>query len=380
MRNTLFTSLFLASATLASASSRLECLQTRGRDLASTASCGDEGSLAYCFSQLAESTQSEGTLAEDLERCFHNAGCTPAESHIEAFWLLRRCDTPSNSNNDLRRAAAARRDTHDHPHPQAAAKEPSFMGVTARAALPLPTPAAMAMTVHVHHPRQDTTASPASPTPCFTDQTSSITSCPVQSTGTDKGKKLSCFPTVTVSAVCRDGLICQQDNQGNPSCMYKQSSLDVGGTIIAIIMASAVLGSVISVCFCCCRERRTHKRIERAAEAAKIAKEAKTQAVVAAKRPGTAVTGTANAPQAAAEGQPLMYSHAPPLQQQGNVQTADVGMMEVGGVGAPGAEHGQFNNTPYHQQQQQLPQGAGGGGQYPGANPFADSHDAHPLR
>ncbi|KAK3306465.1 uncharacterized protein B0T15DRAFT_141276 [Chaetomium strumarium] len=295
MRDTIFTSLFLASATLTSAS-RLECLHTRSEELASVASCGDKGSLNYCFSNLPIATQPEA-LSGELERCFNSAGCTPAESQIEAYWVQKRCETPTN---DLRRG---RRQPDNEDSLAAAAKEPLMAARN-------PMPAITAMVV----PRQTTaattaaTTNPASPSPCFSDTTSSITSCPLQTTGTDAGKKLSCFPTVLTSAVCRDGLICTSDKQGNPSCMYKHSSLGVDGTIIAIIFASAIVISIVSICFLCCRERREHKRIERAAEAARIAKEAKT-ATATAKRPGTSITGMGGSP--VVEGQPLMNQGPP---------------------------------------------------------------------
>ncbi|KAJ4300608.1 hypothetical protein N0V88_003292 [Collariella sp. IMI 366227] len=117
------------------------------------------------------------------------------------------------------------------------------------------------------------TATPRLPLPCFTDTTTEITHCPIQTTGPSSGKKLSCYPTAMTSAKCREGLICQADVQGNPSCMYKHSGLGVDGIVIAIVFAAAVAISIVAICFMCCRERREHKKIERAAEAAKIAKE-----------------------------------------------------------------------------------------------------------
>ena len=336
MRDTILTSLVLASASLASARS-LECLQTRSRALAVAASCGDEGSLNYCFSHLPSSTQPEA-LSPELERCFVSAGCTTDESQIEAFWALKRCEAVAN---DLRRS---RRQPEDGI---ALAKEPL---VAARD--PIAGPAA----ITAMRPRQDdaaTTASPvtsdpSSPSPCFTDTETEFTTCPTQTTGADAGKKLSCYPTVTTTAKCREGLICQFDMQGNPSCMYKHSSLDLGGIIIAIVFASAIVVSVVGICFMCCRERREHRRMERAAEAARIAKESKTQATAAAKRPGANVTGGVGAGSASVEGQPLMYQ------------------------GAGGDPQQQ-----YYPPQGQMPMQQGG---YAGANPFADSgHDAHPL-
>lgn len=338
------TTLALAFATAASASSRLECLHTRSRDLAAAASCGDEGSLNYCFSHLPLSTPADG-LAHEVARCFVNAGCTPDESHIEAFWALHRCDAPSGG--DLRRGAR-----HPVNHLAATTTEPSL----GNAALP---------TVVDNQPhlalRQDQ-ATTGVPSPCFTEQPTEITSCPVQTTGPDKGKKLSCFPTTTSNLVCREGLICKSDLRGTQSCMYKQSSLGVAGIIIAIVLAAAVVISIFSICFLCCRERNEHRRVEKAAEAARIAKEAKTQATVAAKRPAPSVTAEHSAP--AVEGQPLMYQVQQPQQQQQPPQSQyGMGGGDIAAAGGPAA-----GSLPYPQQQ------------YGGANPFADTHDAHPLR
>lgn len=342
MRNTAtLSALGLAFATLASAGGRLECLHTRSRDLASDASCGDEGSLNYCFSHLSPSVPPE-SLSEELARCFFNAGCTADESGIEALRVLRQCDAPGS---DLRRGRRA------EEHLAAAPQEPPF------GAHAIPTATAMPMLNIPLLPRQDNNPSTGIPTPCFTEQPTVITSCPVQATGADQGRQLSCFPITTSNLVCREGLICKSDNRGTQSCMFKQSSLGVAGVIIAILFAGAVVVSIFSICFLCCRERNEHRRIEKAAEAARIAKEAKAQATVAAKRPGTAVTAAHSAP--VVEGQPLMYQQP------------------AGGAADPaaGADIGAGAGASDQQQQQPYPQQ-----QYGGANPFADSHDGHPLR
>jgi hypothetical protein len=349
MRNAILASLFLASATLTSADAtprRLECVGNRSEELALAASCGDKGSLNYCFSNLPAVTEFEA-LIQELERCFVSAGCTTFEAKIEGFWVISRCDDVSSELRRGRRQTGSESHDHDASPLAGAAKDP-ILG--ARNSLP------GGVTAMNLKPRQTDTAATtttfndneSSPSPCFTDSPTEITVCPTQTTGTNSGKKLSCYPTATTTPKCRDGLICQSDGQGNPSCMYKQSSLGIDGTIIAIVFASAVVISIVAVCFMCCRERREHRRIERAAEAARIAKEAKTQATVAAKRPGASVTGGVSSP--VVEGQPLMY--------QGGGRPASPG-------------------------QQNFPQGAGMPMQqgYGAANPFADAgHDGHPLR
>src|SRR5690606_23011731 len=109
---------------------------------------------------------------------------------------------------------------------------------------------------------------------------------------------------------------------------------------------SAVAISIVSVCFFCCRERRVQKRLIRAAEAAKIAQEAKTQAAVNAKKAGNDGAGM--------DRQPLMSQPAgedlPPLPQM---------QSQYGSGGYQGA--GQDYASGGH-----------------GQNPFTDA--GHPLR
>ncbi|KAK3324112.1 hypothetical protein B0T19DRAFT_221915 [Cercophora scortea] len=305
----------------------LECLHSRSHELSTAASCGDVGSINYCLSHATTPTT---PLTSLLETCFINAGCTAAEARIEAFWTLHRCETPAS---DLRRRRA---------NPLAAIPREA-------AALPPPLITLAA--------RQDTTATPtpaaatttnASPSPCFTTTDVSISSCPTQSTGSDAGKKLSCFPTTVPSSVCAAGLICHSDAQGNPSCMYRQSELGTAGIIIAIVFAVAISASICAICFLCCRESRVQKRLERAAEAAKIAKEAKASAVLNAKR------GVGRGVE--------MHEDQPLMQQQVAHDLPPLPPMPMAG---------QFGGNGGGYQQ-------GGEG---GHNPFADDpRDAHPLR
>lgn len=350
MRDSILTSLVLATATLTSAT-RLECLHTRSRELAVAATCGDETALSACFSSIAPSTQPDA-LAQSLEDCFLSAGCTPAESQIEAAWALTQCNAPPS--NDLRRGRRQPLSPEDNSESDSDSDSDSddddTLSLGAAAAAPLlgarnPLPAEITAMVA----RQETTTAPTpttdgprgSPSPCFTDEINTVETCPVVN-----GKKGACSMVPVATPKCRDGLICKSDGRGNPSCMYKESSLGLAGIIIAAVFATFIVGAVVAVCFFCCRERREHRRIERAAEAARIAKEAKTQATVAAKRPGVSVTGGVSGP--VVEGQPLMYQSG-------------------GGPSSPGgAQQGGY-----------APQSQG----YGGANPFSDApQDGHPMR
>ncbi|KAH8889623.1 hypothetical protein GQ53DRAFT_747837 [Thozetella sp. PMI_491] len=276
--------LLVSTAGFAAASDRAECFKTRSRELASSSSCGDWGSINYCLSQtspLANAAVS-GDLAlitVELESCFLNAGCSRDESQVEAFWTLRRCE---EAPADLRRR---------------------FVGLaaaplTAAVAKRLPE---IATATSAGLWARDTTV--ASPSPCTTDTTVETRTCPTQSTGTDSGKQLSCFQTQVTTAVCVDGLVCQSKSLGQVTCMYAQNKLDTGGIVVAIIMATAVALSTVGVCFCCCRERSTQRRLAKAAEAAAIAREAKNSAMVANKRPAAGARIPTND---LAAGQPLM--------------------------------------------------------------------------
>ncbi|KAM7203856.1 hypothetical protein V8F20_003862 [Naviculisporaceae sp. PSN 640] len=335
----------LTSATTPSSINHPECLHTRGRELAAAASCGDDGSIAYCLSQISLSISAE-SLVPEVEECFLNAGCSTSESPVEAFWALRRCEKPP-SGSDLRRHAAA----------IAVPRDPAGITFAARQAA-TPPPAA-------------TTDPNASPSPCFTMTDVPFTSCPVQSTGPDAGKTLrkGCVPTTQPSPVCVEGLICRSDNQGNPSCMRKQSSLGTAGTIIAIFFATAIAFAVFGVCFMCCRERREQKRLERQAEAASIAREAKNNAMLAAKKPSAAALARDNAE--ADVGQPLM----------GSVNTGYSGGQADSHPALPPLPQ-QYGGAASVQQEYGVPQpygGAAGQGQETGRNPFADVHEGHPA-
>ncbi|KAK0718060.1 hypothetical protein B0T26DRAFT_645974 [Lasiosphaeria miniovina] len=340
--------------------SRPECVQARSAELADAAACGDRGSLNYCFSSLSQTLTPRGVaLVPAVERCFVAAGCTGAEAAIEAQWVVRVCDdsdktSPSQVEADLRRRRSAAR---------AAA---AGMPVLREAGLPTLLAARQAAA-------GPTTAAPAiannsptgSPSPCSTETVIDTTSCPVQSTGDGAGKKLACFPAKATMQVCREGLICQFDKAGAGSCMYKQTSLGLAGIIIAIIFAVAVAASVFGVCFLCCKERRVQKRLERAADEARIVKEAKTSAMVARKK-SFGAGGSAEAAAAAEDGldrQPLMAaaSDLPPLPPMPQQYTDDAG----------------YQSQSRSQKQQQYAQQQDFGGS---ENPFADSRDAHPLR
>jgi len=181
------------------------------------------------------------------------------------------------------------------PNARAAAAAEAYQPLPAAPGLAGFTLAARADT-DTKAPAPTATDAQKSPATCFTTTSVTVTDCPT--TNGPDGKRPSCSDKVVPSAVCAAGLICRTDRDGNPSCMYEQG-MGLAGIIIAIVLGSAVGISVASICFFCIKEKRVQKKLVRAAEAAKMAMEAKTSARAAR------ANMDAND---AADGQPLMAS------------------------------------------------------------------------
>ncbi|EGY21983.1 uncharacterized protein VDAG_03423 [Verticillium dahliae VdLs.17] len=214
MRSILSTNAFLALLSLAGSAAAVlptisECVHGKGAALAELASCGHEGSLAYCFTSLPAFFE-----ASDLESCLVNAGCTPAEAAIEALWTLKRCERAAGHSKsgeaDSNKVADLRRRS-----PQAAA-----------------TPATT--------PRR---ARPA-------------------------GAQLSCFPTGVLKAKCADDMWCAK-KPGH--CKVLNNKLDTSGVIVAILFSGAIVFAALGMCVLCWRDSKRQKGIRARAEAAALA-------------------------------------------------------------------------------------------------------------
>ncbi|KAM0330175.1 hypothetical protein ACHAQA_004348 [Verticillium albo-atrum] len=252
--NAILAVLSLAGPAIAVLPAISDCVHAKSSALAELTSCGHQGSLTHCFGALPDYF-----TTPDLETCFRNAGCTPAEATIEALWALKRCEhvasnegSSGNSNNnmaDLRRRA-----------PQAA-------DVT-------PTPAATTPAA----------ANPAGTTPpCSTTRTISTTFCPTQTTGADRGKTLSCFPTNVFKTSCAPGMLCGKTAD---ICKVKNNKLDTAGVIVAIFFSTAIIVAVAAMCFFCVKDKRKHRAMRARADAAEAAAAAKEREM---KRPDVAV-------------------------------------------------------------------------------------------
>ena len=277
-------------------------------------SCGHKGSIAYCLGNLQPTARN--ALLQQVETCYLNAGCDEAESKLEATRTLAECDEAE----DLRKRQGAKAtDAETETEAATTANKPAttaksnpkttlVAGTTEEAKTtektttpPTKAAATTSSTSTESTPSSTTTSSSSSssspttttsqpatttaapglglahsgrPLVCFTTSLHSTTTCPIQSTGSAKGHALSCFPTAIPTSVCADGLICQQDDDGNGTCMYAYTKFDAAGVVIAIFFAVAVTGAVALIATLCCRERRAHKR----AAAAAIAAEARRMA------------------------------------------------------------------------------------------------------
>lgn len=286
---------------------QVSCLRTN-QQIVDRTSCGDKGSIDYCFGKLQPAA---GTaLTRQLESCLVNAGCSEGEADVEAGLALAQCDLDTLRDTvdaDLRRRQAAKASETEtqttankptttaksgpkttlvaattEPAAETTTEKPTTAATTTTTSPSTETTTAPDTSVSTPPPAT-TTAAPAlglglahsgRPPVCFTTSLSSVTSCPVQSTGSLSGHAMSCFPTTIPTAVCAAGLICNLDANGSPSCMYAYTKFDTAGIAIAIFFAVAVTGAIGLIVTMCCRERRVQRRLARAMEAADIAHEA----------------------------------------------------------------------------------------------------------
>lgn len=378
----------------------LECLRTRSHELASIAACGDLGALNHYFSNFP-TTLSTGDkkFLKTLTKCYTDSGCNDEETPEQIAIAAKRCSEPARPANHPYHNLGSRSLNgnggafYNHRLRIPVPAQPAEPVAIARAAVTAPpvepdvalmmskvtAPALLARADEAAETRPVAgTERPKSPLICLTKSDKSIQSCPTQSTGTASGKKLPCFETSVPVDVCVEGLICRNENGQGISCMYKQSSLDTAGIVMAIYFAATISLSICGLCFFCCRERRTQKKLERAAEAAKIAKEAKTSAMVANKRANAAPAHDQHQQeQEQMLEQPLMggktgYSG-------GGYQGVPL-TNEYDDVPAP-PPHGMVGNTGYGGAAG-VRGGAGSGSGSPTGgvpNPFSDHNEGHPA-
>ncbi|KAK3398458.1 hypothetical protein B0T20DRAFT_208872 [Sordaria brevicollis] len=400
------TLLLFSPASVSAASSDvpgLECLRTRSHELASIAACGDLGALNHYFSNFpTDLSTGDKKFLKTLTKAYTDAGCNNEETPEQIAIAAKRCSEAARPANHPHHNLGSRslnnnkdgNAFYNHRLRIPVPAQPAEPVAIARAAVTAPPvePDVALMMSKITKPaallaRADEAAEtrpvagterPKSPLVCLTKSDKAIQSCPTQSTGTASGKKLPCFETSVPVDVCVEGLICRNENGQGISCMYKQSGLDTAGIVMAIYFAATIALSICGLCFFCCRERRTQKKLERAAEAAKIAKEAKTSAMVANKRANT-IPGNAAHQQEQEQmlEQPLMggntgygggaYQGVPLNNEYDDVPAPPPhgGMaVNTGYGGAAGVRGGSGSGSP-----------TGGGA----PNPFSDHNEGHPA-
>ena len=338
----------------ATATSRSVCLGDRNDELARHSSCGHQGSLAYCFGHLAVAEVDDpSTALHRLRDCFVHAGCTPPEAQIEAFWTLKRCESPgelrkrqrvggpddgnrpgddattdaqTNTNEATKTTNKATSDTAKTTESTSKETSKSDVTTTTDPATTTTTGSTTSSTTGTKTAKStgDPSARTGIPPECFTTSKSSTSVCPTQSTGADAGKTLPCFPTEVAASSCVEGLICQTNAHGDDVCMYAHNGLNTGGIVVAVFFASAAALSVFATLFFCCRDRSRRQKLAKAAEAAAIAREAKN---VAAKPRNPAPAG------------PTSHPYLPALD-GANVAAAGAGVGAAVGVGAGAAVAG----------------------------------------
>lgn len=226
------------------ATAKYECLVNNHEDLASFADCGHQGALAYCLSQLQTFEES------DIRTCYTNVGCSPADAAIEAKATLERCEEMAKSGDLKKRFRAA-------AYPRADAFIRADATTTADASAT---------------GKSSKTGKIYSGTDCFSTGKSSTSSCPLTTSG-DRTLTVTCFPTEITTSTCDPTLICTVDSSNNDICMDLHK-MDVGGIVVALVFASALVIGAAGLTFACCKDRKEQKRLAAKAEATALARAA----------------------------------------------------------------------------------------------------------
>ncbi|TEA07947.1 hypothetical protein C8034_v000526 [Colletotrichum sidae] len=267
----------LATAVSALSPARLHCLRNKNVELSRLSGCGMAGSVAHCLWMIPD----DFTLA-DLETCYINAGCDFTEAIVEAQWVLNKCDESGELAEELRLRHVVARATTTDSETTATDEATTATGATTAATATAATTAASTGTGTTGTTGTATGTGSSTTKICSTTTTKSTSACPVYSTGASSGKTISsgCYSTTVAFETCAAGMLCQDDQSGNPSCILIDNTLGGAGIAISLFFAIAITGAIATITFLCCRERKEKKRIMAKAEAAAIAK-----AAVIQKRP-----------------------------------------------------------------------------------------------
>lgn len=224
-----------------------DCLRVHAIEMGDDAGCGRALAIAACFAQITRSEVS------DLAECYRSAGCSEEEAASKSLSAHSRCEVEFEDTEtpELRRRSR---------------------GILEREA-----PAAVT-------PSPDTAATPLIANPaflfargmsgdeeCYDTRDVDTTQCDFETSNGDV-RTVTCTPTTVPKAECKEGLTCSFDNSGTPICMELQTTLDIGGIIIAIIFGVGIVAGIAAITFLCCKDRRDQKRIAAKAEATALAR------------------------------------------------------------------------------------------------------------
>lgn len=232
--------LLFAGSVLAKSVARHECLVNNSEDLAAFADCGHQGSLAQCLSKL------QSFREDDVRACYTSVGCSFEEAEQEARFALNRCDEMA-SMGDLKKR---------------------FRAVEVLPRADATTTAADAKSTG----DSSKTGSIYSGTDCFHTGKKSTTACPL-STSNGHVKTVTCFPTEVTTSSCASTLICTTDSANNDICMDLHH-MEVGGIIVSIVFAAALVIGTAALTWACCKDRKEQKRMAAKAEATALVRAA----------------------------------------------------------------------------------------------------------
>lgn len=88
MRSSLPTALLSLLPAFAAASSPSQCVQSKAKELAVNAACGDKMNMLACFQKVS----SDSGLEDSIYNCLTKAGCTDKSAATEARFLITFCD------------------------------------------------------------------------------------------------------------------------------------------------------------------------------------------------------------------------------------------------------------------------------------------------
>lgn len=242
------TSLLLFPLAAFASESFNDCLIKNSQDLAEFADCGHQGSLAVCLSQLTSFSES------DITACYSSVGCSAREAYDETISTLERCRELAKTGELKKRFRAA----------------------------PLPT----------LFGRADSSSTGKSSTQtggvltgeaCFTSHPHKTSSCDL----TTSGKRTitgTCVPTTVTTSTCAPTMICTVDGSNQDICM-EIVRMDIGGIIITLVFAGALVIGIAALTWACCKDRKQQKRLVAKAEAVALARAATKKQRAAQRQP-----------------------------------------------------------------------------------------------